>query len=111
MQSTSVLSVLRELHGVLDRLAGADVEAVELRSALSEVARAEARLSSLKLRLVAAAEASDVAAEDGSTDTAAWAAKAVGGNRPRAWGPVWLAVGAARHLLPHRRGAGRGADQ
>jgi hypothetical protein len=58
---------------------------------LAGVARAEARLAAVKLRLVAAAEAADVAAVDGSSDTAAWAAKAVGGNRPRSWGPVWLA--------------------
>jgi hypothetical protein len=62
-----------------------------LGSALAEVARAEARLASLKLQLVAAAEAARVAVQDGSTDTGSWAAKAVGGNRARAWGAVWLA--------------------
>ncbi len=101
---------LRSLHAALDSLTAAVAEASFLStasglgSALSEVARAEARLSSLKLRLVAAAEASDVAAEDGSTDTAAWAAKAVGGNRPRAWGPVWLAS-ALRDTYSHTAAA------
>ena len=102
MQRVSVTEGLRELHAVLDSLADASVEPPEfstgpstdpsgLASALAEVARAEARLASVKLRLVAAAEASEVAAQDGSTDTAAWAARAVGGNRSRAWGAVWLA--------------------
>ena len=101
MQSTPATQGLRELHAVLDTLDAAvgtsgDAvgHAVDLRSALSEVARAEARLASLKLRLVAAADYADAAAEDGSTDTGAWAVRAVGGNRSRAWGAVWL----ARHL-------------
>jgi len=94
MQQATVTGGLLQLHATLDRLADAEPKPQELGSALSEVARAEARLASLKLRLVAAAEASDLAVQDGSTDTASWAAKAVGGNRPRAWGAVWL----ARHL-------------
>ncbi len=81
---------------MLDRLAevdpGAGVGVGELGSALCEVARAEARLASLKLRLVAAAETAEVAAGDGSSDTAARAARAVGGNRSRSWGAVWLAA-------------------
>src|SRR3989337_2349430 len=100
MNRPVVAEGLRELHAALDRVAGAELDTCGLRSALSEVARAEARLASLKLRLVAAAEASDVAAQDGSTDTAAWAAKAVGGNRPRAWGPVWLAPALPRTHQP-----------
>ena len=82
---------LRALHAVLDRLVGADFDPRDLRSSLREVARAEARLASLKLMLVASAEAAEVAREDGSTDTGAWAVRAVGGNRSRAWGAVWLA--------------------
>src|SRR3954447_9771635 len=94
MQSDPAFSVtagLAELHAVLDRVAVADPEVWELGSALAEVARAEARLASVKLRLVAAAESAAVAAGDGSTDTAAWAAHAVGGTRSRRWGAVWLA--------------------
>jgi hypothetical protein len=103
MHRAAVAEGLRSLHAVLDSLADVLAEPSELSPgpssepasslscALSEVARAEARLASLKLTLVAAADASNVAVEDGSTDTAAWAAKAVGGNRARAWGPVWLA--------------------
>src|SRR4051812_25803282 len=90
----SVAVGLRDLHAALDRLAEAEADAGELRVALSEVARAEARLASLKLRLVAAAEAIDIAGQDGCSDTGSWAAQAVGGNRSRAWGAVWL----ARHL-------------
>jgi hypothetical protein len=94
MHQAGVAEGLRDLHAALDRLAETEADPRDLRSALSEVARAEARLASLKLRLVAVAEASDLAAQDGSTDTASWAAKAVGGNRSRTWGAVWL----ARHL-------------
>lgn len=82
---------LVSLHAALDQLVSVEPPVGELRVALGEVARAEARLASLRLQLVAAAETADVAAEDGSTDTAAWAARAAGGNRSRAWGAVWLA--------------------
>src|SRR4051794_38200768 len=94
MQSDPAFSVtagLRAVHDALDRVAAVEPEVRELGQALAEVARAEARLASVKLRLVAAAESADVAAGDGSTDTAAWAAHAVGGTRPRSWGAVWLA--------------------
>ncbi len=91
MTSTSVLEGLRAVGAALDQLVGADSDVDEVRSALSEVARIEAQLASVKLTLVAAAEASELAAEDGSTDTAAWVAKAAGGNRSRSWGAVWLA--------------------
>ena len=95
MERASVEEGLRALHASLDRLADAVGEVAEhsraLAGSLSEVARAEGRLASLKLTLVAAAESSNVPVEDGSTDTSAWAAKAVGGNRSRAWGSVWLA--------------------
>jgi hypothetical protein len=115
MHRAVVTEGLRELHAVLDSLVEAVADSsgfstglpcdaptdlpsdepsglpCDLGSALAEVARAEARLASVRLRLVAAAEASGVAVVDGSTDTAAWAAKAVGGNRSRAWGAVWLA--------------------
>jgi hypothetical protein len=88
MQRASMVEGLRDLHDALDRVAdsadGAADEPSELRWGLSEVARAEARLASLKLALAAAAEASNVASEDGSTDTSSWTAKAVGGNRSRA---------------------------
>src|SRR3712207_5867021 len=94
MNQAAVSEGLRALHAALDSLAGAADEAAgpaDLGWVLSEVARAEARLASVKLMLVAAAEASGAARDDGSSDTAAWAARAVGGNRPRSWGPVWLA--------------------
>jgi Domain of unknown function (DUF222)/HNH endonuclease len=99
MQRASITEVLGRLQAALDILVESVSEASELSTApagtlstaLSEVARAEARLASVKLRLVAAAQAANVAVEDGSTDTAAWTAKAVGGNRSRAWGAVWLA--------------------
>ena len=91
MHPGSVTDGLRAVHAALDGLVDADPDVRELRSALSEVARAEARLASLKLTLLAAAEASELAHQDGSTDTASWAVKAVGGNRSRSWGAVRLA--------------------
>src|SRR4051812_19317501 len=103
MQSDPALTLiagLRAVHDALNRVAAADPEVWGLGSALAEVARAEARLASVKLRLVAAAESAEVAAGDGSTDTAAWAAHAVGGTRSRRWGAVWLArqlAGSYRH--------------
>src|SRR3712207_5643836 len=91
MEPESFEEGLRALHADLDRLGALAPETGELRSAWAEVARAEARLASVKLRLVAAAEAANVAVQDGSSDTGSWAVRAVGGNRARTWGAVWLA--------------------
>ena len=74
MEAGSFVEGLRVVHAALDRLVelSPDTDLAgdpdprwgpgELREALTELARAEARLASLKLTLVAAAEASEVAA-------------------------------------------------
>lgn len=65
------------LHHGLDGLAASpawSMTADEQRSALVELARAEARITELRLRVLAAADHADVAAESAATSTAAWVA-------------------------------------
>ena len=67
------------LHGVLDGLAGAaawSMTPAEQRDVLVELARAQARMEELRLRVLAAADRSDVAAESAATSTGAWLAQA-----------------------------------
>jgi hypothetical protein len=53
----------------------------ELTEALAAAAALEAQAASVKLALVAEADARDVAAREGLADTAAWAARLIGTNR------------------------------
>jgi hypothetical protein len=65
------------LHAVLDGLLEVpawSMTAEEQRRALVELARAEARIAGLRLRVLAAADGADVAAESAATSTAAWVA-------------------------------------
>jgi uncharacterized protein DUF222 len=67
------------VHQVVDGLAGVpawSMTADQQRAALVELARAEARLVELRLRVLAAADRSDVAADTAATSTAAWVAHA-----------------------------------
>ncbi|HYO38485.1 MAG TPA: DUF222 domain-containing protein, partial [Nocardioidaceae bacterium] len=73
------------LHRVLDELVEApawSMTGAEQRTSLVELARAEARLTELRLRVLAAGDRNDIAAESGATSTAAWVAHAT--RQPRA---------------------------
>ena len=83
------------LHEVLDTLG--DVPAwtmtpAEQRDALVALARAESRLAELRLRVIAAADRSDVAAETAATSTGAWLAHATRRSRTLAMTDVRLAL-------------------
>jgi hypothetical protein len=83
------------LHEVLDTLADAPAWAMtpaEQRDAVVALARAESRLAELRLRVIAAADHSDVAAETAATSTAAWLAHATRRSRTLATTDVRLAL-------------------
>jgi hypothetical protein len=63
----------------------------QLGEAVSQVAEAEAQLASLRLDLLAEAEAQRVAEETGDTGTDAWAARLTGTTRAVMSGGLWLA--------------------
>jgi len=82
------------LHEVLDTLRDAPAWAMtpaEQRDALVDLARAESRLAGLRLRVLAAADNSDVAAETAATSTGAWLAQATHLTRSAAHADVMLA--------------------
>jgi Domain of unknown function (DUF222) len=82
------------LHQVLDGLLGApawSMTVAEQRTVLVELSRAEARISELRLRVLAEADRSDVAAESGASSTAAWLAHATRRVRAVARADVRLA--------------------
>jgi hypothetical protein len=88
-----------ELHGVLDRLGAADFtgwDAGAQEQLLGSLARAEARVSALRLRLLQAAEHSRAAARSGAASTGQWAARVVNGDQATAQRQVGLAHGLAR---------------
>jgi hypothetical protein len=88
-----------ELHACLDRLGSVDVRALsaeEQGALFRELARAESRVASLKLKVLAAAEKCRTARRDGAASTAQWAARlscADGGDTQR---QVGLATGLTR---------------
>src|SRR5690349_242472 len=99
-----VLAALRTAQAALDDAAerdtsGAisgwrsvsDLSPTELAETVSLQASLEARMAGLRLHVVAAAEACDAAAANGSTDVDSWATRAAGRNRTRTWGSVGLA--------------------
>src|SRR5690349_1218975 len=83
------------LHAGLDDLTGApawSMSTPEQRDALVALASAEARLTELRLRVLAAADRGDVAAETAATSTAAWLAHATRRSPPAAHADVRLAT-------------------
>src|SRR5919199_332670 len=73
------------LHAVLDSVADAPVWSMspaEVRTVLEELAVAEARIAGLRLKVLAAGDEADIAAESGATSTAAWVAHTT--RQPRA---------------------------
>ncbi len=72
------------IHQVLDGLADTpawSMTPTEQRTALIELSRAESRILELRLRVLAAADHADIAADSGASSTAAWLAHAT--RRPR----------------------------
>src|SRR3954454_18057558 len=100
------------VHEVLEDLAGSaawSMTAHEQRQALVELARAEARIGELRLRLLSAADRNDIAADCAATCTSAWLAVHTGTTRARAHAEVRLAPaldGAFAHTR-HALAAGR----
>lgn len=82
------------LHEVLDGLAPTpawSMSTEEQRQTLVEIARAEARLGELRLRVLAAADRSDVAAVSAATSTGAWVAQRTQVTRSQSQADVRLA--------------------
>jgi Domain of unknown function (DUF222) len=82
------------LHAVLDTLVEVPAWSMtrgEQRYALTELARAEGRLAELRLRVLAAADRSDLAADTAATSTGAWLAQATRQTRAAAHADVLLA--------------------
>src|SRR5919107_4280946 len=93
-QPHPIAGFTRRLHAVLDTLADAPAWSMtgeEQRYALTELARAEARISELRFRVLAAADTSDVAADTAATSTGAWLAHATLQTRSAAHADVVLA--------------------
>jgi Domain of unknown function (DUF222) len=83
------------VHAVLDDLTDVpawSMTAAEQRIALIDLARAEARIDELRLRVLAAADRNDIAAEDAATSTAAWLAVRTGTTHAEAHADVKLAL-------------------
>lgn len=90
-----IVRFVSRLHAALDDLTNApawSMTASEQRDALLTLARAAARLTGLRLRVLAAADRGDVAAESAATSTAAWLAHATRRSRPAAHADVRLAT-------------------
>src|SRR3954471_17898015 len=95
------------LHEVLDSLADTaawSMTADEQRSALVELSRAQSRIAELRLRVLAAADRNDIAAESAATSTTAWLAAATRSTRPEAHADLKLAL-ALDADFPHTRDA------
>ena len=89
-----MLRFVGSLSGALDRLAGTSTWSMtpdEQREALVELARAEARLSELRLRVLVQADRDDVGADSGATSTPAWLAHATRTGRTAAFADLHLA--------------------
>jgi hypothetical protein len=83
------------VHEVLDDLGETPAWSMttdEQRAALVELARAEARIAALRLRVLAAADRADVAADSAASSTAAWVAHATRQTRPAAHRDMKLAT-------------------
>ena len=91
----AVVRFAGSLHGALDRLADVptwSMSPAEQREALVELARAEARLSELRLRVLVAADNNQVGADSGATSTPAWLAHATRTSRTAAFRDLHLAA-------------------
>src|SRR5919112_5300534 len=81
-------------HAVLDTLVDAPARSMtgeEQRFSLTELARLQARVAELHLRVLAAADRADLAARSAASSTAAWLAHATRQTRAGAHADVLLA--------------------
>jgi hypothetical protein len=93
--ASPVVSAVTALGGVLDSVRDVPTWAMtaeELRSSLIALTVVEARVAELRLRLLAAADGSDVGSEVGASSTAAWVAHATRQVRAVAHREVALAL-------------------
>ena len=94
VQIHPVAGFAARLNAVLDGLVDVPVwsmSADEQRVVLAGLARAESRLAELRLRVLAAADSSDVAAETAASSTAAWVAHTTRQDRSAAHADLRLA--------------------
>jgi hypothetical protein len=75
---------------------------------IADVARSQARIAELKLRLIRVAEEQDEAAKDAATGTDAWLAALTGTSRSVMAGGLWLARMLAEHYPAVRTAFARG---
>lgn len=100
----SALCPLREGAAAAAAVDCSDLDRFELGEAVAQVAELEAQLGSLRLQLLAEADAKRVAEETGDTGTDAWAARLTGTTRGVMAGGIWLAT-----LLKEKYDAARAA--
>jgi uncharacterized protein DUF222 len=82
------------VHAMLDDLGDVPVWSMtseEQRTALVQLARAESRVTSLRLRVLAGADVNDVGADEGASSTAAWVAHRTRQHRSAAHADLRLA--------------------
>jgi hypothetical protein len=95
VEAHAVVRFSASLHGALDRLADVPTWSMspgDQREALVELARAQARLSELRLRVLVQADRDDVGADSGATSTPAWLAHATKTSRTAAFRDLHLAA-------------------
>ena len=88
-----VVRFVDRVHAVLDDLRETPAWSMtpdEQRAALVDLARAQARMAALRLRVLAAADTADVAAASAATSTSAWLAQATRRTRSTAHADVLL---------------------
>ena len=93
-QPHPIVGFAARAHAVLDTLTDApawSMTRAEQRHALTELARLQARIVELHLRVLAAADRCDLAAETAATSTTAWLAQATRQTRAAAHADVLLA--------------------
>jgi hypothetical protein len=93
-QPHPIVGFAARVHAVLDTLVEVPAWSMtrgEQRYALTQLTRAEGRLAELRLRVLAAADRSDLAADTAATSTGAWLAQATRQTRAAAHADVLLA--------------------
>jgi len=89
-----IVGFTRALSGALDRVLVCEPAFLTIedkRAVLVELARQQARLEALELKVLAAADRDEVGAETGATSTAAWLSQVTLADRPEAAARVRLA--------------------
>lgn len=93
--SHPILGFARALDAALDKVGTVDpifMTPTDKRTALARLAREQARLEALSLRVLAAADQDDIGTVNGSSSTGAWLAHATHADQPAARATVRLAT-------------------